>query len=160
EKSPIEIFVYEGSSPEGPVVRTLTATISKGSWSSGPVSPTLPAGTQTYTVEATAATSIDNLRGHSAPQLFVINTQAPVVKLTAPSSPTNNTKPAFSGSASENTEVRVSVKLGVEEIASATTTASNGSWSTPALSKALPSGRHTFTAVATEKSAITGNAEG
>ena len=51
--------------------------------------------------------------------------------------------------------------LNGEEVASAKTTASGGSWSTSgaALSKALPEGKDTFTAYATEKSAL-GNPEG
>ncbi len=47
-------------------------------------------------------------------------------------------------------------------MASAKTTASGGTWSTTAaeLSKELPKGNGTFTAYATEKSALAGNPEG
>ena len=47
---------------------------------------------------------------------------------------------------------------GVTEVSSASTTASGGKWSM-SLSKALASGKHTFTAYATEKSGL-GNADG
>ena len=73
----------------------------------------------------------------------------------------NDTTPVVLGRpASEDTEVVVHVMEGATEVASAKTTASGGQWSTTgALSKALPSGKHSFTAIATEKSGI-GNAEG
>ena len=55
----------------------------------------------------------------------------------------------------------VHVFEGATEVASATTTASGGKWSTSgaALGKELPSGKHTFTAKATEKSGL-GNPDG
>ena len=76
-----------------------------------------------------------------------------------PPSPSSNTKPSFKGTASEATEVVVHVFEGSKEVASAKTTASAGKWSTSALSEALPGGERTFTAYATEKSAI-GNENG
>ena len=93
--------------------------------------------------------------------MLTVDTQPPAVTLTQPTALSNNTRPAFSGEASEATEVGVHVLLNGEEVASAKTTASGGSWSTSgaALSKALPEGKNTFTAYATEKSGL-GNAEG
>ena len=57
---------------------------------------------------------------------FEVDTEPPVVTIDGPPSPSNNTKPSFSGTASENTEVVVHVFEGAEEVASAKTTASGG----------------------------------
>ena len=86
----------------------------------------------------------------------MVDTTSPVVTIEGPPSPSNNRRPAFSGEASENTEVVVHVFEGATEVASAKTTASGGDWSTSgaALSKELPVGKHSFTAKATEKSGI------
>ena len=77
----------------------------------------------------------------------------------APTSPSKNIEPGFSGTAGEATQVTVHVFEGTTEVSSASTTASGGKWSTTTLSKALPSGKHKFTAYAMEVSGL-GNAEG
>ena len=87
-----------------------------------------------------------------------MDTEPPIVTIVGPPSPSNDTTPAFSGNASESTEVVVHVFEGATEVASARTTASGGKWST-SLSTALSSGKHTFTAYAIEKSGL-GNADG
>ena len=88
-----------------------------------------------------------------------MDTDSPEVTLVGPSAPSNNLEPGFAGTASEPTQVVVHVFEGTTEVASASTTASGGKWSTSGLSKALPAGRHTFKAYATEVSGL-GNAEG
>src|SRR5205085_6529296 len=94
------------------------------------------------------------------PVTFTVDTQPPEVEITkGPESRSNNVKPTFEGTASENTEVVVHVKLGTTEVASGQTTAAAGKWSIPTLSKALPPGNNKFTAYATEMSGI-GNLEG
>ena len=157
---PVTLYVHEGASAEGPIVRTLTASVGAGgAWKSAAVTPALPHGKQEYTVVATTPSSIEgNPTGESAPATFLVNTEPPVVTL-KPLKPSNETSPTFSGTASEETEIQVTVTLGSETLATASTTAHGGSWSTSTLSNALPKGRHTFTALAKEKSAL-GNGEG
>ena len=98
-------------------------------------------------------------KGRAKKCAFEVDTTPPDRDDRRPGSPTGDTTPPFSGDASENTEVVVHVFEGATEVASAKTTASGGKWSTSTLSKALPSGKHSFTATATEKSGI-GNADG
>ena len=103
--------------------------------------------------------------GKSGIVVFEVNTEPPEVTLNQPTTPSKETRPSFGGTASENTEVVVHVFAGGkgegEEVASAKTTASGGSWSTTGaeLSKALSEGKHTFSAYATEVSGL-GNKAG
>ena len=64
---------------------------------------------------------------------------------------------AHAGGASEAGTVTVRVYEGEHEYTSVTATASNGTWSAPALPTPLPAGEHTFTAVAYEPSSVPGN---
>ncbi len=160
EKEKVTVYVHEGSSYQGPIVRTVEASVVKGEWTSGAVSPELPAGMHTYTAVATTPSAIGNGVGKSAPETFVVNTEAPKVTLAQPAARSKNTKPTFSGTASEDTEVIVRVYEGSKpegaEVAKVTTTAAGGSWSVGAT---LPSGDHTYTALATEVSGL-GNSPG
>jgi hypothetical protein len=149
------VHVLEGTSE----VASATTTASGGAWSTSTLSKALPSGKHSFTAFATEKSGIGNAEGKSATVSFEVNTEPPKVTLNQPVSPSNKTQPSFSGSASEATEVTVHVLEGTSEVASATTTASGGAWSTSTLSKALPSGKHGFTAFATEKSGL-GNPEG
>jgi hypothetical protein len=140
-------------------VASAKTTASGGKWTTGSLSKALPGGEHTFTAVASEKSGLGNPQGESSSVSFVVDTNVPTVTIKAPASPSNNTTPSFSGEASENTEVVVHVKLGSEEVASAKSTAAGGKWSTGSLSKALPTGRHSFTAYATEKSGL-GNAEG
>jgi hypothetical protein len=155
EATEVTVHVLEGSNE----VASATTTASGGVWSTSSLSKALPLGKHGFTAFATEKSGIGNAEGKTATVSFEVNTEPPVVTLNQPVSPSNKTQPSFSGSASEATEVTVHVLEGSNEVASATTTASAGAWSTSSLSKALPSGKHGFTAFATEKSGI-GNAEG
>jgi len=155
ENTEVEVHVFEGSTEKANVKTTASA----GKWSTSTLSAALPAGTHVFTAHATEVSGLGNAAGESSTVSFEVNTEPPVVTLAQPQTPSNKTTPSFLGTASENTEVEVHVFEGSTEVASAKTTAAGGKWSTSTLSKALPSGKTTFTAFATEKSGL-GNAEG
>ena len=102
--------VYNGSKAEGSPVATAEATVSGGKW--GPVSSTTVLVTGTYTAMAEESSSIGNGVGKSLPVTFVINTEPPEVTLNSVTSPSNNTKPSFSGTASESLPVTVKIYKG------------------------------------------------
>jgi hypothetical protein len=154
----VTVYVHEGTQ-EGRIVTELAAHLSKGAWQTGPVTPALPSGKHSYTLLASVASSIGNGTGVSAPVSLVVDTIPPEVSIAGPPSPSKNTTPSFSGTASEETEVVVHVFEGPSEVESVSTKASGGKWSTGALSKALSSGKHSFTAYALEKSGA-GDPEG
>ena len=113
-----------------------------------------------FTVVAVAESLIGNGYGESASQQFEVITVPPEVTLARPQSPSRDREPEFSGSASENkTEVVVHVMEGATPVATASATVAQNAWSTGPLSKALPEGKHNFTAYATETSGA-GNGPG
>ena len=158
ENTEVVVHVLNEASKE---VAFAKATASGGKWSvpAGSLSKELAEGEHTFTAYATEKSEIKNKEGESAKVTFKVNTEPPVVTLHQPATPSNNTKPSFSGTASENTEVVVHVFEGTTEVAKAKTMASGGTWSTEPLSSALKSGKNTFKAYATEKSGL-GNGEG
>src|SRR5262249_23588056 len=127
-----------------------------GTWSS--TSPQLADGT--YTAQATQSDLAGN-SGHSEPVTFVVDTSSPTVTLTGPPSPSNNTTPSFSGTASDSTQVTVNIYAGSKAegttVATATATPSGNNWSPGEASAALAEG--TYTAQATQASSL-GNAPG
>jgi hypothetical protein len=155
EETEVVVRVFEGGTEKAKA----TTTASGGKWSTSTLSPALPAGKHTFTAQATEKSGLGNSEGESNVVTFEVNTELPKVTLVGPPTPSNNTTPSFSGTASEETEVVVHVFEGLTEVASASTIASGGKWSTSTLTPALPPGKHTFTAQATEKSGL-GNAEG
>ncbi len=161
EDTTVTVEVFEGTKPEGAIVATATAQGTPKSWTSGPLTPGLPAGKRMFTAIATQASALKNAAGRSAPVTFVVDTEPPVITLKAPPSPSNDRTPSFSGTASEGTTVRVEVFEGTSAngalVATATATGAPGSWTSSVASPALRDG--TFTAVATQTSAI-GNPTG
>ena len=156
ENTEVVVHVFEGANE----VATANTTASSGKWSTSTLSKALPLGKHTFTAQATEVSGLGNGEGESNTVTFEVNTSPPVVALiNGPPNPSNETTPSFSGTASEDTEVVVHVFEGSTERAKATTIASGGAWSTGTLSPALPEGKHTFTAYATEKSGL-GNLEG
>ncbi len=155
EATQVVVHVFEGTSE----VATATTTASGGKWSTSGLSKELPAGKHSFTAYATEVSGLGNSEGRSNEVTFVVNTLPPEVTIVAPPSPSKNTSPGFSGAASEATQVVVHVTEGTTEVATASTTASGGAWTTTTLSKALPAGKHTFKAYATEASGL-GNGEG
>jgi hypothetical protein len=163
EATEVEVRVYEGSKVEGTPLASAKTTASGGSWATTAeqLSNALPGGRRTFTAVAKEKSGLGNGEGTSEERTFEVNTEPPAVTLTQPKTPTSETEPSFSGTASENTEVVVHVFEGSAEVANAKTTASDGTWSTSgsALSKALLEGKHTYTVYAIEKSGL-GNKEG
>jgi hypothetical protein len=158
DTTPVTVEIFKGSSASGSQVATATADGTGGGWASGAATPALSSGT--YTALAVQESSFGNPEGQSEPRTFVIDTSAPAVTVNAPSSPSNDTTPSFSGTASETSQVVVHVisqSGSPHQVAQLTATPSGGSWSTTALGSALPDGD--YTVLATEKSTI-GNAEG
>ncbi|HEX4188763.1 MAG TPA: Ig-like domain-containing protein [Solirubrobacteraceae bacterium] len=155
----VTVEIFEGSTAEGTVVATATAPGNGGSWSSGHASPALSSGT--YTALATQPSSLGNAPGKSNTVTFVVSTASPTVTLSQPTSPSNNTTPTFSGSASEAGPVTVQIyegsKAGGTVVSSAGASATGGGWTSGHASPALASG--TYTAVATEPSSL-GNSPG
>ncbi len=155
EATQVVVHVMQGASE----VASASTVAASGVWSTVPLSTALPTGKHTYTAYATAQSGLGNQPGESKPVSFVVDTESPTVTIEQPPTPTGNTTPSFSGTASEDTEVVVHVIESGVEVAKASTTAAGGSWSTSALSKALAKGQHTYTAYATEVSSL-GNPDG
>ncbi|TML08996.1 MAG: hypothetical protein E6G39_17000, partial [Actinobacteria bacterium] len=91
----------------------------------------------------------------------MVDTNAPTLTLTSPTTPSNNTSPTFTGTASDTTTVTVSIYKGSTVGGSSFTTASAvpvaGAWTSGAPVRALPEG--TYSAVAKQPSSI-GNQAG
>jgi large repetitive protein len=164
EATQVTVHIYEGSKAEGTEISTALATGTGGSWSSGAASPALPLGKRTYTAVASQESSLlGNPTGVSSPVTFIVDTTSPTVTLTQPKTPSNNMTPSFAGSASDTEEVVVHIYEGSKaegtEISKALASGTGGAWSSGAASPVLPSGKRTYTALATQKSSL-GNPEG
>jgi large repetitive protein len=158
---PVTVNIYKGTKAEGTAVSSATAPGTGGGWSSGEASPALLSGT--YTATATQPSSLKNAPGTSAPMTFTVNTAAPTVTLNLPKSPSNNTAPSFTGTASDTTQVAVTIYEGPKAegtvLSSATATGTGGAWTSGNATPALPGGKRTYTAVATQESSL-GNPAG
>jgi hypothetical protein len=156
----VTVNVYAGGKAEGPVVASAAATPGAGGeWSSGGVSPALPEGS--YTAQASQPSSLGNPPGKSEPVIFTVITAAPTVTLKGPESPSNDTKPLFTGTASESTTVTVEIYAGSKvqgsPVSSASATPAGTNWSSSEASPALSEG--TYTAEASQPSSL-GNPAG
>jgi large repetitive protein len=155
----VTVKIYEGTSAEGTVVATATAAGTGGGWSSGEASPALPSGT--YTAIATQPSSLGNPDGKSNTVTFVVNTASPSVSLNSIASPSKDTTPSFTGSASDSTTVTVKIYDGNAAegtvVSTATAAGTGGAWSSGSASPSLASG--TYTAVAVQPSSL-GNPAG
>ncbi len=161
ETTPVVVHVYKGTKVEGPEAASVTASGTGGPWKSGPISPALADGT--YIAVATQESAIGNGPGTSNTVTFEVNTKPPTVTLNQPTSPSRNTKPTFTGTASATTQVVVHIYEGTKasgtQVASATATGTGSSWTSSAASPALASEDRTYTAVATQESPL-GNPAG
>ena len=155
----VTVQIYAGTTAKGTVVRTVTAAGTGGGWTSSAVSPALPDGE--YTATATQESSLGNPAGVSAPVTFTVDTAAPKVTLIQPTSPSNNTTPSFTGTASDTKTVTVQIYAGATAtgtiVATATATVTLGSWTSANTSPALLNGQ--YTAIATQESSL-GNLAG
>ncbi|MEA2217003.1 MAG: hypothetical protein QOK19_2564, partial [Solirubrobacteraceae bacterium] len=156
ETTTVTVAIFKGTSPTGTPVASATAAGTGGSWTSVPASPALTGGV--YTATASQKSSIGNGEGISEARTFEVSTKAPTVTLNQPVTPSNNTAPTFTGTASEASQVTVHVLAGAE-VASYTASVLAGKWSIGPVSPALEAGRHDYKVYATETSAI-GNEAG
>ena len=161
ETEPVTVEVFEGSKAEGTPLQTVQAKVTSGKWGPVNVSSALKSGE--YTAIATEPSSLGNQAGQSKPDTFVVDTSSPKVALTAPTSPSNDRTPSFTGTASANTEVVVHIYEGTKaegtEVSKATATGTGGAWTSGPAGTPLASGKHTFAAIATQESPL-GNPEG
>src|SRR5262249_59176211 len=89
----------------------------------------------------------------SAAPTFTIITAAPKVTLSQPETPSNHTKPTFTGTTSDSTQVTVHIYNALHaEVASAKATPSGKSWSSTEATPALREG--TYTAQATHETSL------
>ena len=114
-----------------------------------------------YTVVAEEPSSLGNATGKSETRTFVVDTSPPTVTLNAIPTPSNDTTPSFSGTASDTKPVTVTIYKGSKAegtpAATAEATVTGGKWGPVSSSTVLASGE--YTAVAGEASSI-GNGEG
>jgi len=137
------------------------ATVQSGGTWSATLEKELPTGEYAYTVHATEASSLKgNNAGESKSYSVEVDTEPPKVAVEAPPKRSNNLRPMFAGTGSEeSTKVIVHVfKAGGEEIGTATTTVAGKKWST-GLEHELPKGEYGATVVVEETSAL-GNKNG
>jgi hypothetical protein len=156
EATPVTVEIFEGARAEGDVVRAVHAEGTHAGWTSPDTAPPLPSGRHTFTAIAIQSSAIGNPSGRSAAMTFVLDTEPPSVTLAAPPSPSNDTAPAFTGTASETTPVTLEIFAGTTAegvvVSSATAAPKAGSWTSSAAAPALADG--TYTAIAVQASAI------
>ena len=156
ESLPVTVEVFEGPTAEGKAVAKVVATVSAGRYKSIPIAATLATGK--YTAIATEVSSLGNETGRSAPKSFEVDTEAPLVEITHPVTPSNNTEPSFSGTVKgpSGQTVTVFVHEGTGEgkiIRSLAAPLSKGVWHTGP-TPALDTGNHSYTVVASVPSSI------
>ncbi len=149
---PVTLDIYEGPLATGvPMPARSTTIIEAGTWSLEPLEP-LADGT--YTAEAVqgAATSL--------PVTFTVLTAAPVVTIDQPDPAAGEFTPSFSGTASDTTPVTVQISAAETVVATATAAAAGAgaAWHSSPASPALAAG--SYTAVAVQRSSVTGNPTG
>ena len=155
----VTLRIYKGPTAEGTAIQELsTLLLSLGAWSLGPAER-LEDGT--YTAQATQ-TNLSSETGTSSPVTFTVDTAAPTVALNPPPSPSSNTTPSFTGTASDTTPVTVQIHAGATAkgavVSKATATGTGAGWTSDNASPALASGQ--YTAVATLASSLPGNPAG
>ena len=151
EHTGVTVYVFAGSPAEEDVVAEAHASGTGGSWSSGATSPALADGF--YTAVAEQKSEFGTGPGFSEQRTFTVHAAAPVVTLNAVSSPTNDSTPAFTGTASEHTQVNVLVYKGTKATGSPAAevhaSGTGGAWTSGSTST-LADG--TYTAVAEQQS--------
>lgn len=151
DSSTVTVKVYAGTVASGTPATTLTTTRSGSSWS---VTPGTPLADGTWTAQAEQSNA-DGTVGRSTPSTFSVDTAAPAVTLTAPSTGTTtaDSTPELAGAAGAapgdaavvQVEIHAGTDLSGSLVQSLSATRVGGAWSTSA-SPALANG--TYTAVA------------
>ncbi|HWX97334.1 MAG TPA: Ig-like domain-containing protein, partial [Solirubrobacteraceae bacterium] len=122
----VTLKIYAGTTATGSPAQTIPVTPASGTW-------TAQAGLAdgTYTAIAEQADKAGNT-GFSSTTTFTINTASPTVSLNSVASPSNNTSPSFTGSASDTTTVTVKIYEGVAAegtvVSTATAAGGGGGW--------------------------------
>jgi hypothetical protein len=155
----VTLRIYNGPNAEGTAIQELsTLLLFAGEWALG---PTEPLGDGTYTAQATQ-TNLALETGVSLPVTFTVDTSAPTVTLNQPESPTSNSMPSFTGTASDTTPVIIHIHTGATPkgtvVSMATATGTGAHWASGNATPSLPSGQ--YTAVATQASSLPGNPAG
>jgi hypothetical protein len=154
----VTLRIFRGPKVEGSAIQELgTTLISSGTWSLE-LTEVLKDGT--YTAQA-SQTNLPPETGTSWPVTFTVDTAAPRVTLNSPESPSSNTTPAFTGTASDTTPITVQIHAGATVkgtlVAMATATGTGAGWTSGHASPALSTGQ--YTAIATQASSL-GNPAG
>ena len=97
EPGTVTIHVHEGTTTSGKVVATFEGAAS-GEWA---IVASSPLAEGTYTAVASELGVLGNGTGESESRTFEIDTHAPEVTLEGVPTPTNNTHPSFSGTATK-----------------------------------------------------------
>jgi hypothetical protein len=157
DTTPVTLRIYEGKHE---VASTVTPVGVGGAWRT---ETTLPAVKRVYNATAFEKSSITgNPEGKSTPPVtFTVDPAAPTVLLTPQPTWSNNARPSFTGSASDNSQVAIKIyagsKPGGTAVAEATAAGTNGSWASGPVTTALPDGQ--YTAVASQENSITHEAD-
>jgi hypothetical protein len=155
----VTLKLYAGATASSGPLRTIDATVVAGEWNVGPLA-TLPDGV--YTARAEQADEAGNV-GFSSPSTFTVDTVAPAVSLSAPTSLTSDTTPTFEGKAGvatgDDPVVQVKVYAGAtvsgSPVETIQATPATGSWSaTPATP--LADGVYTVEAIQSDEVGNTG----
>ncbi|HWX74588.1 MAG TPA: Ig-like domain-containing protein, partial [Solirubrobacteraceae bacterium] len=97
EATPVTVEVFEGPRAQGALAAIARTTATPGSWSTEPLETPLPEGRHTFTAVALQASEHGKPPGESGPVSFIVDTEPPEVRLDDVPSPSNDTKPSFSG---------------------------------------------------------------
>ena len=151
DTTPVTVNIYKGTKvEESTKVSTVTGTPVTGAWTAGPA-PALPPGKREYTAVAVQSSSLGNAAGKSTPVTFVVDPEAPTVTLNAPPVLSNDKTPSFTGTASDNTPVTITIYKGKVEhcsgqegkVSTAVATNTPGAWASGKASPALADGQYT-----------------
>ncbi len=158
--SAVTLRIYNGPTTDGTAIQEMSTLLFSvgGTWALGPAE-LLNDGT--YTAQATSS-NLALETATSSPVTFTIDTAAPAVTLNSPKSPSDNTRPSFTGTATDTTPVTVQIHAGPTTkgavVSTATATGSDGGWTSDDASPPLSTGQ--YTAVATQASSLSGNPAG
>jgi hypothetical protein len=155
----VRLKLYAGATVSGSPLRTIDATVVAGKWNVGPL---VALSDGTYTARAEQSDEAGNV-GFGSPSTFTVDTVAPTVSLTAPTSLTGDATPTLEGkagvAAGDDPVVQVNVYAGAtvsgSPLQTIQATPAAGSWSaTPATP--LADGVYTVEAIQSDEAGNTG----
>ncbi len=155
----VTLTIYAGGAPGGTVVQKWSTALFFGGMWSLELPEVLNDGT--YTAEATQ-TNFASETDASNPVTFTVDTVAPTVIMSSPESPSQDTTPSFTGTASDTTPIAIRIYAGPSSagtlVSGATAVGTGAEWTSSDASPPLPVGE--YTAVATQDSSLAGNPAG